>query len=170
MIIGNRDLIKQINHSITLNLIKSRGPLSRTDIARISGLSAATVSSLTSEMLAAGFVQEVGEGESRGGRSPILLKLNAQARFVIGVKLTEESIIIALTDIEANVLQHKRIPVWSLADPQAAVAAIIQAIEATLDESRIPRAKLMGIGVGLAGVIDSRQGVCNYSPILGWRE
>src|SRR5687768_5121331 len=93
---GNRDLIKQINHSITLNLIKSRGPLSRTEIARLSGLSLATISGLTGELLASGFIQEAGEGTSTGGRPPVLLKLNARGGFVVGLKLTENAIVSTL--------------------------------------------------------------------------
>src|SRR5436305_213798 len=112
---GNRGLIKQINHSIALNLIKSRGPLSRTDIARLSGL--------TDRLLASGFIQEVGAGAPTGGRPRILLKLNPHAGFVVGLKLTERSIICALADLEANVLHDRLTPVQSMQDPQAAITA-----------------------------------------------
>src|SRR3978361_540533 len=95
---ADRQLIKQINRSIVLNLIRSQGPLSRTDVARLSGLSLATVSGLTARLLGAGFVHETGEAESTGGRRPVMLKLNAKAGFVIGLKLTEQSIQCALTD------------------------------------------------------------------------
>lgn len=166
---GNRNLIKQINHSITLNLIKSRGPLSRTDLVRLSGLSPATISSLTGELLALDFIQESGERGSMRGRPSVLLTLNAQARFVVGLKLTERSIISALTDLEANVLRYSLTPVQGMEDPQTAITAISRAIEETLHESAIPRAKVMGIGIGLDGIIDSHMGVCCYSPALHWR-
>jgi glucokinase-like ROK family protein len=167
---GNRDLIKQINHSIALNLIKSRGPLSRTDIARLSGLSPSTVSGLADRLLASGFIQEVGAGASTGGRPRILLKLNPHAGFVVGLKLTERSIISALADLEANVLHDRLTPVQGMEDPQAAIAAISRAIEEVLNAADVPRARIMGIGIGLAGIIDSHTGVCTYSPILKWRQ
>ena len=137
---GNRNLSKQINHSITLNLIKSRGPLSRTDLVRFSGLSPATISSLTGELLALDFIRESGERESMRGRPSVLLTLNAQARFVVGLKLTERSIISALTDLEANVLRYSLTPVQGMEDPQTAITAISRAIEETLNEAAIPRA------------------------------
>jgi len=167
---GNRDLIKAINRNIVLNLIKSEGPLSRTKIAQVSGLSLATISGLTGELLGDGFIQETGEGESTGGRPPVLLRLNRDAGLVVGLKLTENAIVSAITDLEANVLYSE---VTSFAVGHGAAAsrkAIAQAVEATLAHFNAPRAKVMGVGIGLAGVIDSRAGVCRYSPILGWRD
>jgi N-acetylglucosamine repressor len=167
---GNRELIKQINRSIVLNLIKSNGPLSRTDIARLSGLSLATVSSLTGELLSQGFAQETGEAESTGGRRPVLLRLNPRAGYVVGLKLTEESIVSALTDLEANVLYSRVTPVTDVDQVDVGLAALQEAVEETLRESQVPREKVIGIGIGLAGVIDSQAGVCRYSPFLRWRD
>src|ERR1051326_1925629 len=98
---GNRDLIKEINLNLILNMIKSRGPVSRTDVARHSGLSLATVSGITAELLALDFIRETAEGESTGGRPPILLALNPRAGYVVGLKLTETMIVSALADLEA---------------------------------------------------------------------
>ncbi len=170
MRIGNRDLIKQINRNIVLNLIKSQGPLSRTDIARLSGLSLATVSGLTGELLAQDFVRETGAAESTGGRRAVLLQLHARAGFVVGLKLTEQTIISALTDLEANVLYGRVTPIHDADRVEVALAALITAVEETLRESQVPREKVMGIGLGLAGVIDSPTGVCRYSPFLAWRD
>ncbi|HUS17420.1 MAG TPA: ROK family transcriptional regulator [Chloroflexia bacterium] len=167
---GNRDLIKQINRSIILNLVRSRGPVSRTDIARLSGLSLATVSGITGELVEQGFAHETGEGESTGGRPPVLLMLNGRAGFVVGLKLTEESIISVLTDLDANVLQSSTTPVTAPQDVEATLATIKAVIEATLVQSGADRAKVMGIGIGMAGLVDSAAGVCRYSPFFHWRD
>src|SRR3954447_18014641 len=161
---GNRDLIKQINRSIILNHIRSRGPLSRTDVARLSGLSLATVSGITGELVEQGFVCETGEGESTGGRPPVLLMLNGRAGFVVGLKLTETSVISVLTDFDARVLHSRTTPVTAPQDVEATLATIIAATEATLVGSGIDRHKVMGIGLGMAGLVDSNAGVCRYSP------
>jgi N-acetylglucosamine repressor len=166
---GNRDLIKEINLSIILNSIKSQGPLSRTEISRLSGLSLATVSGMTAELLALDFIRETAEGESTGGRPPVLLALNGRAGYVVGIKLTEQSIISALADLEANVVYNYVTSIESAQDAGSTLQAIIGTIAATLDGSGVDREKVKGIGIGLAGVIDSRTGVCRYSPILGWR-
>ncbi|RMF39072.1 MAG: winged helix-turn-helix transcriptional regulator, partial [Chloroflexi bacterium] len=103
---GNRALIRKINRNLVLNLIKSRGPISRTEIARLSGLSLATVSAITAELMKTGLVHEMGAGESTGGRRPVLLRLNHRAGFVVGVKLMEHAITSALTDLDAQVLHY----------------------------------------------------------------
>jgi len=107
---GNRDLIREINRNLVLNLIKSQGPISRMEIAHLSGLSPATVSGIAADFIARGLVHEMGEGESTGGRRPVLLRLNHQAGFVVGVKLMEHAITSALTDLDAQVLHHRVTP------------------------------------------------------------
>jgi len=169
---GNRDLIKEINRNLVLNLIKSRGPISRTDIARLSGLSLATVSGITADFIASDLVHELGEGESTGGRRPVLLRLNYQAGFVVGVKLMEQTITSALTDLDASVLHHR---VTSLTttdgmDPANVLQAITQAVENTIVEAGVDRARVLGIGIGMAGVIDGEAGICRYTPFFGWRD
>ena len=169
---GNRNLIKEINRNLVLNLIKSRGPISRTDIARLSTLSLATVSGITADFIASGLVHEMGEGESTGGRRPVLLRLNYQAGFVVGVKLMEQAITSALTDLDASVLHHRVTPLTTAVgtDPASVLQAITQAVENTIAEAEVNRARVLGIGIGMAGVIDGEAGICRYSPFFGWRD
>lgn len=175
---GNRDLMKEINLNIVFNLIRSQGPLSRSDIARHTGLSVGAVTSLTGKLLASTFIREVGKGQSRVGRPSVPLALNPSASFVVGIKLVEQSgvklagqsIVVAVTNLEAAVVHSRHTPVNNLRDPQAAIETIIQAVEDSLEESAVPRSKVMGIGIGLGGLIDSQQGICRYSPFLGWRQ
>ncbi len=54
--------------------------------------------------------------------------------------------------------------------PDTIRSAIIQAIEATIAESRVERRRVLGIGVGMAGLVDGEAGVCRYSPFFGWRD
>lgn len=186
---GDRGLIKAINRNLVLNLIKSKGPISRRELARLSGLSPASVSTITRELLARGFVHEIGEGESRGGRRPVLLRLNHAAGFVVGVKVTDEVVTSAITDLDARVLHHRVTPLQAkqprraaraLRDelperegrgvhPDAVLGVVIDAIEKTIRESGVSRRRVLGIGMGLAGVIDGEAGVCRYSPFFGWR-
>ncbi|MEW6232058.1 MAG: ROK family transcriptional regulator [Chloroflexota bacterium] len=191
---GNRDLIKDINRNLILNLIKSGGPISRTDIARLSGLSLATVSGITGAFIGSGLVHEMGAGESTGGRRPVLLRLNYQAGFVVGVKLMEQAITSALTDLDAKVLYHRVTPLTtagsrplpaSIQSPECSegaaertiagtdlatiLQAITKAVEDTIAESRVERQRVLGIGIGMAGVVDGEAGICRYSPFFGWR-
>jgi len=64
--IANREFIRAVNRSTVLNLIKNYGPISRTDIAKLSGLSLATVSGITADLIAEDLVYEKEEGKSEG--------------------------------------------------------------------------------------------------------
>ena len=169
---GNRDLIREMNRNLVLNLIKSKGPISRTDLALLSELSPATVSGITADFLDEGIVQTTGEGESKGGRRPVLLHLNPRAGFVVGLKLMEKSMTSALTDLEAQVLHHRQTPI-DVEDyppsPDAILANIIQVIERTISESEVERPMVLGIGIGMAGAVEGETGISRYSPFFNWR-
>ncbi len=168
---ANRELIKDMNRNLVRNLIKNRGPLSRADLARISRLSPATITSITAEFIASGMVEETGEGRSSGGRRPIMLQLNYKAGFVVGLKLMEHALTIALTDLDAQVLHHRLVPMNgsdSQTEPDLVIACIIKAIEETFTLTQVARDRVMGIGIGMAGSVDSDLGICRYSPFFNW--
>jgi N-acetylglucosamine repressor len=173
---GNRDLIKDINRNLVLNLIKSRGPIPRVELAKISGLSPATISAIIGDFISSGLVHEMGRGESTGGRRPVMLRLNHKAGFVVGAKLMEHAIVTAVTDLDASVLHHQvtrlriadREPSVST-DPEMLLKALINTIETTITKSGIDRERLLGIGVGMAGIVDTAEGLSQYSPFFGWQ-
>jgi len=167
---ANRQLIRAINRSTVLNIIKSEGPVSRTEIGRISGLSPATVSEITADLIAEGLIYEKTAGDSTGGRPPILLALSQDAAYVVGLKLAEAHISAAMTDIEANILSTLTVPVTGMRIVDQAVAALAGAVERVIGESSVPQERVTGVGIGLAGVIDAEGGTCRFSPILGWRD
>ena len=166
---GNRKLIRAINRSAVLNTIKTNGPISRTDVAQITGLSAATISGITAELISAGLVFEKEAGNSSGGRRPILLALNPRGGFVIGFKLTETIITAALTDLEATVIAKdtSQLENHSIQD---VVDRIAKTVGTLLTKSKIRQDLLIGVGIGLAGIIDAESGVLLHSPIFGWRD
>ena len=167
---GNRELIRRMNRNLVLNLIKSRGPISRTDIARLSGLSLATVSGITAELIEKGLIHEMGAGQSTGGRRPVLLRLNHEAGFVVGLKLMEHVITSAVTDLDAQVLHHRVTPLPTAASHPPSfedlLPTIVQAVETTIAEAGVDRERVLGVGVGMAGLVDGKSGVCHYSPSL----
>lgn len=170
---GNRELMKRINRNLVLNVIKSQGPISRTEIARLSGLSLATVSSITAELIETGLVYEKGAGQSSGGRRPILLCLNRQAGFVVGLKLMEHAVTSALTDLDAQVLHHR---ITHLIAPEGewkcddVLPTVIEAVEATIIEAGVAHERVLGVGIGMAGLVDGAAGICRYSPFFGWQD
>ncbi|NOX61232.1 MAG: ROK family transcriptional regulator [Chloroflexi bacterium] len=165
---GNRELMRAINRAAVLNTIRERGDISRTEVAALTGLSPATITTITAELIEEGLVFEKTSGDSRGGRRPILLALNPHGGYVVGIKLTEEHVFGALTDLEATVLAKMT---GEMENPRldTAVNAVVRVVNALVERAAISREKLLGVGVGLAGIVDAGEGVLRHSPIFGWQ-
>lgn len=160
--------MRTLNRSIVLNTIKTLGPIDRARIARQINLSPATVTTITADLISQELIFEKEPGDSRGGRRPILLAINPQGAFVVGIKLTETHAIAALTDLEATVLA-KRSSDLPGSDPESAIELMAQLTNSLLVEANIPSDKLIGVGVGLAGIVDFQKGILRQSTYLGWR-
>jgi predicted NBD/HSP70 family sugar kinase len=166
---AQRALLKAINRSSILNVVKAHGPIARADIARLTQLSPATVTMQTAELIEAGLIYEKQEGDSRGGRPPILLALTTSAIYVIGVKMTEAHIVIALTDLNANIVAQHTVQLVST-DPITVANQLERGISDLLEGASVPRKHVIGVGVGTAGIIDSANGVIKMSPHTHWRD
>ncbi|MFN8379749.1 MAG: ROK family transcriptional regulator [Anaerolineae bacterium] len=167
---GNRDLMKAMNRSLLLNIIRREGELSRTQLAEQSGLSVGAVSQIIAALMDEGWILESGEGEFTGGRRQVLLRLNPTAAYAVGVKLMERRIVCAVTDFEAHVVHYHDQRIRFESNPRAESQLIASVVETTIAESGVPRERLLGVGVGIAGVIYSDTGVVHYSPYFGWRD
>ena len=167
--LGNRDLIRAINRSAILNTIKTHGPISRVEIVRFTKLSAATVSGITAELIDDDLVFEKETGDSKGGRRPILLALNPRGGYVVGLKLSESQVIGVITDLEATVLaKHTRsLDNHSL---EQAIDTMGLVVETLASQYGLAPKQLLGVGLGLAGIIDAQNGRLRHSPTFGWRD
>jgi predicted NBD/HSP70 family sugar kinase len=167
--LGNRDLIRAINRSTVLNTIKTNGPISRAEIARFTRLSAATVSGITAELIDDGLIFEKETGDSNGGRRPILLALNPRGGYVVGLKLLESQVVGVLTDLEATVLEKHTQPLDGRSLDQA-IETLGLVVEALVSQCNLRLKQLLGVGLGLAGIIDGQHGRLRYSPTFGWHD
>ncbi|MCA9883961.1 MAG: ROK family protein [Anaerolineae bacterium] len=165
---GNRELIKAMNRSLVLNAIRRENQLSRTQLVSYSGLSTGAVSQITTDLLNNSWLLETGESEFTGGRRQTFLRLNPRAGYAVGAKLMEDRVVCAITDFEARIIQHedRQISNNDRHDTLRQVAAII---DDTIRLSGISRDKMLGVGIGVAGVVDPHTGSVLYSPYSGWR-
>ncbi|MEA2524023.1 MAG: hypothetical protein QOF73_1250 [Thermomicrobiales bacterium] len=165
---GNRRLIREINQSLVLGLVRDQGPISRTDIAERADLSPATITDITAVLIEQGLIYEHEAGVSTGGRRPILLALNRQAGLVLGAKLTDREIVSALIDLDAEIVDRQTA---ALGDDGSLehVVDVLAGLVADL-RSRHPGRRIFGLGLGLAGVVDRRSGVCRFSPFFQWHD
>jgi DNA-binding MarR family transcriptional regulator len=147
-------------------VIKRRGAIDRAEIARAIGLSPATITSLTGELIDEGLILEADTGESRGGRRPILLSLNPQGGYAVGLKIAEKFVIGALIDLNAKVLAKRTDELRGQA-PEEVVEQLAVTVASLRSKTGVPKKKLLGVGAGLAGVVDAENGVSRQHPFLG---
>jgi N-acetylglucosamine repressor len=166
---GNRDLIKDMNRSLLLNIIRQQRQVSRKQLTDISGLSVGSVSGIVNDLLANDWIQEIGEGDYTGGRRQTIIKLNPTAGYAIGVKLMEQRVVVAITNFESEILGYQEAN-YTSTEPTALVAELQMIIENVLLKAGIDRTRLLGLGVGVAGVVHSADGIVHYSPYFDWRD
>jgi N-acetylglucosamine repressor len=169
---GDRQLMVEMNRNLVLNVLRT-GAVSRADVVRTTGLSPATVSLIVSELIETGLVNEVGEGKSSGGRPPLVLRLDDERNYVVGVKLMRHVISLAITDLRAEVLHSELVelgPSPADARPGAVVESLCTAVESVTTKAGLSLDHVVGIGVGLAGLVEADSGVCRYSPSFGWTD
>ncbi|MFJ8301137.1 ROK family protein [Streptomyces sp. NPDC094447] len=143
----------------------------RQDLASETGLSFATVSNLTAELLDAGVLVEAGHAGSSGGRPRALLNLNAQRGALVGVDVGETSVRTELFDLSLRELAvHEESLARGEVTPEQVVELIETGVQAVLDTADLPRAHVLGAGVSIPGLVERERGVSAYSPYWAWRD
>lgn len=167
---GSRSLSRDLNASLLIELVRRFGPISRAELSRQSQISAPTVSAIVGQLLARGTFSEVAVAPSSGGRPPVLLQLNPRAGCVVGIKLRADGLTTVVCDLDAGVVGTDEASLALVGDPAAAIEAVEHATRRVLRGAGIARTKLLGVGIGLPGVIDSLRGSCQFSHLLNWHE
>ncbi len=162
-------LMRRLNRSAILNLIRDESPISRSEIATRLGMSLPTVMRSVEELLADDLVRFEGSEPSGGRRRP-LLRLNGSAYAVIGVDLGGTKMYGTVTDLLGNI-QHEVYAVWNKHENSpGSLDSLYRLIEELLDAPRPRGQRIRGIGVGAPGVTRSDSGIVVWAPALGWRE
>lgn len=165
--IGNKELIKDINRSLVIKEIRMNGPISRTDISKNLNLGLSTVTNIVEELESQNLVHEVGEADSTGGRKPILLEFNYNYGYIIGIKIEENNLIFALTNLKSEIIEKRIVPFKKGTNSNTVLNMVVENIEKLI--TKIPYNKnLMGIGVAVSGLVDQQKGKLIYSGMLNW--
>jgi len=154
---------RQINRNLVFNLIRTRQPLSRADLARVSGLQRSTVSLIVEDLIADKWILEGSMGRLPRGRRPTFLELNHQ-RAVIALDIHPTQSTIAVTDLGGKIVAQNVIDLPS--DPNKAIQPIMNAIR-KLMETHADKS-FDGIGVSLPGRADPLLEKLIFAPNLKW--
>jgi predicted NBD/HSP70 family sugar kinase len=169
---GGLQSLRDANRRLVVEALSQRGIASRAEIARMTGLSRSTVSSLVTDLQRAGLVSERPNGEpSEGqvGRPPVLIALDRSAGAVVGIDFGHSHIAVAVADLSHTVLaEHwQEIDIDHQAVEGLDIAA--QLVEEALDEANVDRDQILGVGMGMPGPISGDSNIVGSTSILpGW--
>lgn len=154
------------NRILVLRTIYANASISRADIARATGLTRTTVSEIVSALLDEGLVSEVGIGESQGGKSPILISLDENSRYLVGLDLAQSEFRAAVVSLRGKICASISTPLNGQSG-SGAIELLYQTLDNLLSQGHSP---LVGIGVGTPGLVNIREGVVVNAVNLDWRD
>jgi glucokinase-like ROK family protein len=171
---GSLRSLRDLNRSRVIGALRDRGKASRAEIARATGLSRSTVSSIVSDLIDAGLLSEhseatgVAHGEA-GGRPPVLLSLNPSAGLAVGVDFGHTHLRVAVSDLSHDILAESRREQDVDHSAGEGLGAATALIDKVLEEADVDRERVLGVGMGLPGPINRSTGTVGSSSILpGW--
>jgi len=139
-----------------LRLIWREQNISRAEIARRTELARSTVSEIVGTLLPTGLVAEIGPGQSRGGRRPIVLQFQDEACSLFGIEMGATHVVVVQTDLRGRVLASHQADVDARNEPVEARALMLELAEHCLRESGRGARSLVGIGVAVPSPVDPR--------------
>jgi N-acetylglucosamine repressor len=157
--------IRDINRQIVLNYVREREPISRAEIARETDLQRSTISAIVEALTAEGLVEEVGEGESTGGRRPTLLRLRTKGAIAIGVAINPTRTTVATSDLAGRIIEQEDF--LTDPDPDQTLGKVITLIQ---EFSARNKGSIEAVGVSLPGLVDPSTGTAVYIPYFKWRD
>ena len=155
-------------------LIRAEGAVPRVQLAKVLGLSPATVTTLTSELIDLGLVEEItvprGPGDSARGRPPVALGVRPRAHLVAGIKLSDRTHTAVILDFAGNQIAEDVIEVrWGTQPLADLLDATDRLLTGVLKKAGLDRSALSALGLGVPGFVDSFTGEVYWSPVLTTR-
>jgi len=167
---GDQRFVKHINRIAVLRLLREEPGLSRVDLAMRSGLTKSTVSLLSKELIDEGWLAE-DQVQATGalGRRPTPLRLVGRGLALIGAELGPDRIHVVSTSVHGEVLEATQA---ALADrsPDGACHQLVEMVTRLTAKSTRSGARVLGVGVGLPGAVNTVTGVLQFAPNIGWRQ
>jgi len=168
---GDLQLLKRINRSVLLRLIRSQPDLSRARLATLSGLTKSTVSALVRELIDEHWLTEAeAPVAAQGmGRPSTPLNIDTQKRVLVGIEIAVDCLRLVCVSLGGVILTQTEVV---LEDPRPANACkqagkLMRLLVKQLDEKKLV---LSGVGVCLPGAVDDATGIVRLAPNLGWRD
>jgi predicted NBD/HSP70 family sugar kinase len=167
---GSLGSLRELNRLRIVDALRHDGPASRAEIARQTGLSPSTVSSVISELQRAGFVVESELAPAgRQGRPAVQLTLDPSAGAALGLDFDHDKIRVAVSNLARTVLAEASVRLDVDQDAASAIEQASGLVDQVLAEAGVRPEQVLGAGMALPGPVDHARGALHPSPILaGW--
>jgi glucokinase-like ROK family protein len=170
---GSLETLRRLNRLRVIHTLRDQGLISRAEIARQTGLSRSTVSSLVAELQADGLVVERPEPAAahgdQGGRPPILLSFDASAGVALGIDFDHHHVRVAASDLSSRILAERELSLDTDHLAHEGLDAAAELVGQVLAEAGLDHDRVIGAGMCLPGPIHRPTGVVGSTAILpGW--
>ena len=163
--------INTANKIKVLDIIRNSEFVSRAEISKRAHLSAPTITRIVDSLInSEKIVEEVGTGSSEGGRPPNLIRFSGSDKYVIAIDLGTTHIDGIVANLDAEIRTEMRIPTFVESGYEEVIGRTALLVRDLVDRSGIPSSKILGIGMAVAGLVDRRRKVVEYSPDFGWHD
>ncbi len=171
----NLEQVKKENRSLIIKCINDNGPLSRKDIAELTGLTAASVTQITTQLIADKILLEAGsvhDSAGNAGRKKVLLDINASLYYIISVNIESEDTYIAICNVKGDAVSDITcLPTDSSIEPEAFLSLISQEVTTLINKLPKPAQKrLKCVSVGVPGIVDKPNGISVHAYGIWDRE
>src|SRR3954447_12900804 len=167
---GSLESLRERNRLRVVDALRQRGAISRSDIARQTGLSRSTVSSLVADLQASGLVVErevaTAPRGPEGGRPPVLIALDQSAGALVGIDFGHRHARVAVSDLSFTVLAERVVEIDVDTAGHEALDLAAGLAEQLLDEAGVERGRVLPAGMGLPGPIDRQTGLVHSRAII----
>jgi len=166
----DRSRMRAMNTKLVLDAVRAVGTTSQADLIRATNLSTGTIVSIVRGLSELGLLAQTGQGASRGGRRPTLLRLNPAAAFVLSCQVGSDRATAGVLDLGASVLSRRELPIRRELRPGNFIADLVASLQNQVRELGICHQRIAGLGLSLHGPVDAERGVMLFSEHLGWRD
>lgn len=166
---GDQTLLREINLSSVLRYIHSNAPISRAQLAGVTGLNKSTVSSLIDELVERGLVRQTGLETSGTGRPATLLELNPWAGCIIGVEYGVDFVTVILANFGGEVIWRSHQNADPAEGQELTTAKVFELVDQAIEVCELRQARLLGLGIATPGTVQVEEGFLIYAPNLDWR-
>jgi predicted NBD/HSP70 family sugar kinase len=161
--------IRRDNRSVLVWSLFVGQPCSRQDLSDATGLSIASVSNVVRELINDGIVSEAGSVDSDGGRPRVLLRMNSDHGYVVGIDVGETRVRVEMFDLTMTMRARAD---YRLDPSNHGVGVVVDRISAgvasVLADSGVASSAILGAGVGVPGVVEQGPEVLVYAQTYGW--